>query len=171
MAEEAYDEKTERLGPELTHQIERAVLLRVIDQWWVRHLTALDELRTGIGLRAFGQQDPLVTFKREGYAMFQNLMDSISSEMARAIFHAEPAPAEAQRPRPLERAKAGRGRLIDQARESTAATPEPVRVGDKLGRNDLCHCGSGKKYKHCHWKQDRAAGATGGGGGKSRRKR
>ena len=164
LAEEIYDQKTERLGPELMHQVERAVMLRTIDQWWIRHLTALDELRTGIGLRAFGQQDPLVTFKREGYAMFQDLLAQISSEIARSIFFAEPVAPEAERPRPMDRAKTGRGRLIDQARQSTAATPEPVRVGHKLGRNDPCHCGSGKKYKYCCYKKDKAAGTIPGDG-------
>jgi preprotein translocase subunit SecA len=158
LAEEAYDAKTERLGPDLMHQIERVVLLRVIDQWWVRHLTALDELRTGIGLRAFGQQDPLVTFKREGFQMFQQLLQNIRAEVARGIYHAEPMPAEAAGPRTLAGATAGRGRLIDQAMASAAASAgaAPARVGVKLGRNDPCHCGSGKKYKHCHWKTDQA---------------
>ncbi len=136
------------------------MLLRVIDQWWVRHLTALDELRTGIGLRAFGQQDPLVTFKREGYDMFQSLMDNIQAEIVRGrSIYAEPAAGEPQRPRSMERARAGRGASsIDQARASTATRPEPVQTGEKLGRNDPCHCGSGKKYKQCHLKQDEAAG-------------
>jgi preprotein translocase subunit SecA len=166
LAEEAYDAKTERLGADVMHQVERAVMLRVIDQWWVRHLTALDELRTGIGLRAFGQQDPLVTFKREGYEMFQSLMTNITAEITRGIYHAEVVPADQPRRRVLDRATAGRGRLIDQAMESTANAPAPVKVGAHLGRNDPCHCGSGKKYKHCHMASDRASGtvpaATGG---------
>jgi preprotein translocase subunit SecA len=162
LAEELYDAKAERLGPEVMHQVERAVLLRVIDHWWVRHLTALDELRTGIGLRAFGQQDPLVTFKREGFAMFQGLLDGITGDVARAVFYAEVGPAETPRRPVLARATAGRGRLIDQAMAATTSVAEPVKVGAKLGRNDPCHCGSGKKYKHCHWQSDHAAGASGG---------
>ena len=166
LADDTYNAKAERLGAEMMHQVERAVLLRVIDQWWIRHLTALDELRTGIGLRAFGQQDPLVTFKREGYHMFQQLMASIQAEVARAAFFAEPMPVEAARPRSMAAASAGRGRLIDQAMASAAASAAtgPVRVGEKLGRNDPCHCGSGKKYKQCHWRADQAGGAAPAGG-------
>jgi preprotein translocase subunit SecA len=157
-AEEAYDEKAERLGPEMMHQVERAVTLRVIDQWWVRHLTALDELRTGIGLVAYGQQDPLVTFKRRGYDMFQELLGKITADVARGVFHAELVSAAESRRPVLDRATAGRGRLIDQAMAATTSAAQTVRVGTKLGRNDPCHCGSGRKYKLCHMKSDLAAG-------------
>jgi preprotein translocase subunit SecA len=123
--------------------------------WWVRHLTALDELRTGIGLRAFGQQDPLVTFKREGYGMFQGLKSNIQTEIVRGVFHAEPAQtASATETKLLEHSSASRGRMIDQARASTQATPQPIRADGAPGRNDACWCGSGKKYKHCHMRTD-----------------
>jgi preprotein translocase subunit SecA len=139
----------------MASQVERAVILRAIDMWWVRHLTALDELRTGIGLRAFGQQDPLVTFKREAFAMFQELKANIQTEIVRGVFHAEPAQAAAQtETKLLERASASRGRLIDQARQSTQAAPQPIRSDGAPGRNDPCWCGSGKKYKHCHMRTD-----------------
>jgi len=157
LAEEAYDARTERLGAEMMHHIERVVMLRAIDSWWIRHLTALDELRTGIGLRAFGQQDPLVTFKREAFGMFQSLMANIADEMVRGVFHAEPVSGEPERPRAMERQRAGRGALQAQAQAATAGPPVPVRVGQKLGRNDPCHCGSGKKYKHCHMRADVAS--------------
>jgi preprotein translocase subunit SecA len=157
LAEEMYEAKLERLGPELMTHIERAVMLRSIDTWWIRHLTALDELRTGIGLRAFGQQDPLVTFKREGYGMFQSLLENIQQEIVRGIFYAEPAVNEPVRPRTMQRARATRGPELD-AQEQAAQRPETVTVGVKIGRNDMCWCGSGKKYKNCHMKQDDANG-------------
>jgi preprotein translocase subunit SecA len=150
------EQKTERLGEETMARVERAVILRAVDTWWVRHLTALDELRTGIGLRAFGQQDPLVTFKKEAFAMFDGLKVNIQEEIVRGAFLAEPAQApEAARNTNLDKARAMRGRLIDQARQSTQATPEPAHAQSLPGRNDPCYCGSGKKYKHCHLKIDR----------------
>jgi preprotein translocase subunit SecA len=160
LAEEYYAAKTERLGEDVIHQIERTVMLRTIDHWWVRHLTALDELRTGIGLRAAGQQDPLVTFKREGYGMFQQLLGGIGADIARGVMLAEPVQqnaAPASR-RPLARTR--RGSLADVAARPAAAAaqaPAPSQLGDKIGRNDPCPCGSGKKYKQCHMKEDMAA--------------
>ncbi|MCE7938798.1 MAG: preprotein translocase subunit SecA, partial [Chloroflexi bacterium CFX6] len=110
LAGDVYDQKTERLGAETMHMIERSVMLRTIDQWWIRHLTAVDELRTGISLRSYGQQDPLVTFKREGYQMYQNLLANITHDTVRAVFFAEPMPAEAPRPRPAATTRVDRGR-------------------------------------------------------------
>ena len=159
LAEAAYDRMAERLGPEGMHDREKAVMLRAIDSAWIHHLTVLDELRQGIGLRAFGQQDPLVTFKREGFGMFQGLTRHISALIAHGIF-AERELMTTARPRTMERAKAGRGALIAQAEGASAAqeVPEPVRVGPRIGRNDPCYCGSGKKYKHCHMRIDGAMG-------------
>ncbi len=161
LAEEYYEAKRERLGDEVMHQLERTVMLRTIDHWWVRHLTALDELRTGIGLRAAGQQDPLVTFKREGFGMFQQLLGGIGGDIARGVMLAEPVQSQAvpsRQQRQLAKATAGRGSLSEVAAKSTAKAPEPVvRVGEKIGRNDPCPCGSGKKYKQCHMKEDMAA--------------
>jgi preprotein translocase subunit SecA len=155
LAQEAYDAKVERVGEETMHVIERSVMLRTIDQWWIRHLTAVDGLRTGIHLRGFGQQDPLVTFKKEGYEMFQQLMAGIEHDIVRGVYHAEMMQAEAARPRAMERARPSRGRMLDEAAQSVPdAPPEPVRVGPKLGRNDPCWCGSGKKYKQCHMRLD-----------------
>ncbi len=153
LASEAYEAKTVRLGAERMAQLERLVMLRAIDNWWVQHLTALEELRTGIWVVSFGQQDPLVTFKREGYAMFQSLLANIAEDTVRGVFFAEPVSEEDRSSRLLARARAGRGRMMGDA-QAGAARPVPVRVGAKLGRNDPCHCGSGKKYKHCHYRID-----------------
>ncbi len=153
LAAQAYEAKVARLGPELMAQLERLVTLRAIDNWWVRHLTALEELRTGIWVVSFGQQDPLVTFKREGYAMFQSLLANIAEDTVWGVFFAEPVSQEDRSNRRLARAWAGRGRMAGQA-QADAQRPAPVRVGAKLGRNDPCHCGSGKKYKHCHYRVD-----------------
>jgi len=135
LAQEYYDDKERRLGRELISRVERLVLLRVVDNLWIRHLTALDELRQGVGLRAFGQRDPLVEFKTEAYGMFQALMGNIRQDVARLIYHAEVVRQPA--PRPMREVREAGGR-------------RPVATAkEKVGRNDPCPCGSGKKYKHC----------------------
>ncbi|HAL62205.1 MAG TPA: preprotein translocase subunit SecA [Chloroflexi bacterium] len=142
LAERYYDEKERRLGGELISQVERLVLLRVVDNLWIRHLTALDELRQGVGLRAFGQRDPLVEFKTEAYGMFQALMANIRQDIARLIYHAEVVRQPAPRPMREVREPGGR-RPVATAKE-------------KVGRNDPCPCGSGKKYKHCCLRKEKS---------------
>ncbi|MFQ5886869.1 MAG: SEC-C metal-binding domain-containing protein, partial [Anaerolineae bacterium] len=139
LAQEYYDEKERGLGRELISRVERLVLLRVVDNLWIRHLTALDELRQGVGLRAFGQRDPLVEFKTEAYGMFQALMANIRQDVTRLIYHAEVVRQPAPRPMREVRELGGR-RPVATAKE-------------KVGRNDPCPCGSGKKYKHCCLRQ------------------
>ncbi|MEO8083821.1 MAG: preprotein translocase subunit SecA [Ardenticatenales bacterium] len=171
LAQEVYEAKTERLGADLMHQLERHVFLRTIDNAWIHHLTALDELRTGIGLRGVGQEKPLVAFKRDGFGMFQSLLLIIRENVVRGVFLAEPAEAPAARPappraQPADGALAGRGRgpqvnaprdsLFARAQAAATAGPPggPVRAQPKVGRNDPCWCGSGKKYKSCHMRED-----------------
>jgi preprotein translocase subunit SecA len=161
IADELYAAKVERLGEEVMLQLERAVLLRAIDQSWIRHLTALDELRAGIGLRALAQEKPITVFKREGFDMFQSLLAVIGENAVRGVFLAEPAEQEQQqrRPRAMDKAVAGRGDLLRQAQKAGAERkPQTVRVGPKLSRNAPCWCGSGKKYKQCHMREDAEAG-------------
>ncbi len=153
LADGFYGDKESRLGEELTRRLEKAVMLQMVDGLWVRHLTALDELRTGVGLRAYGQRDPLVEFKREAHGMFDQLTGNIQSEVVRGVFHAEVISQPARRPM---QAVHPRARVVTGA---SAPAGTPVTVGDKLGRNDPCWCGSGKKYKHCHLREDRAAAA------------
>jgi len=147
LAEQLYDEKEQGLGPELMRQLERAVMLRVVDNLWVRHLTDLDALREGIGLRAFGQQDPLVAFKREAHEMYGQLMGAIQHDIVHAIYRAQVVAAPQPRQmRAVHPSSSGEG---DGARK-------PIRREKRPGRNDPCWCGSGKKYKHCHMHQDTA---------------
>jgi preprotein translocase subunit SecA len=134
-------------------------MLRIVDSRWIRHLTDLDELREGIGLRAFAQQDPLVAYKKEAHEMYQDLVSSISHDIAYAIFHAQLVTRPAM---PVQRMQVNRTDGGGQA--------QPVRKGAKgeLGRNDPCWCGSGKKYKQCHMRSDQgrepaAAAAEGNG--------
>ncbi len=141
-AQALYDRREEELGSQALRQIEKTVVLAVIDTKWREHLAEMDYLRAGIGLRAMGQKDPLVEYQREGYDMFAEMVDSVKRDTARYLFHVQVA-QQAERARQEQRvhqqeAAAAGGRATRQA------------VSTKVGRNDPCPCGSGKKYKHCH---------------------
>jgi preprotein translocase subunit SecA len=137
-AEEAYDAKEEQLGAEDMRRIERFVLLRIIDSLWIQHLTGIDDLREGIGLRAYGQRDPLVEYKVEAANMFEGLLGTIQHDVTHTIYHV--TIVREQQPRPVQQ--------MTTNREDEDAR-QPVRAGRKVGRNDPCPCGSGKKYKKC----------------------
>ncbi len=150
LAEAAYDQKEAELGEETMRQVERWLMLRAVDSRWVRHLTNLDNLRQGIGLRALAQEDPLVAYKREAHRLYTELVDAIRSDVVHSIFKVQVAPAQATVTQPRYRSVAyGRG---DGAQERPR-TPERSQHRN-IGRNDPCWCGSGKKYKHCHWAID-----------------
>jgi preprotein translocase subunit SecA len=151
-AEAAYDQREAEFGVESMRLLERLLLLQTIDRLWVEHLTAMDEMRQGIGLQAYGQQDPLVAYKREAHDMWQQLLDNIRHTVARAIYHVslQQTPVQPQRV-PVGAAAGGGG--MDNLRENRpdqAAVPAAKSNGKKIGRNDPCFCGSGKKYKKCH---------------------
>ncbi|MHB9033925.1 MAG: preprotein translocase subunit SecA [Anaerolineae bacterium] len=138
LADEVYSRREAELGEDMD-KIERLVMLRVIDSHWVHHLTALDELREGIGLRAVGQRNPLVEYKREAFNSFETLLDEIKSEIAMMIMNV----------RLTTEPKAARATNYSGADgASTKSSPTPLRKL-KVGRNDSCPCGSGKKYKNC----------------------
>ncbi len=183
LAEREYEEMEQKLGSDFMRWWEKAVMLQTLDTLWVRHLTALDALRQGIGLRAYGQQDPLVSFQKEAFEMYNQLKAVVQEEVVRKIYHPELAgvapptqqPAEeADRVESAARMRWGGLRARDlqavhpnarTAGEMEATTPggtkqapEPVRVKKLPGRNDPCWCGSGKKYKQCHMKSDMAGG-------------
>ncbi|HVW33724.1 MAG TPA: preprotein translocase subunit SecA [Acidimicrobiia bacterium] len=170
-----YEEKEATVGAENLREIERRVMLSVIDQKWREHLYEMDYLQEGINLRAMGQKDPLVEWQREGFDMFEAMMGAVEDDFVRYVFHLqvvkeeEPAP---QRPRrlqysaaedPVQGAEALRqtavaehaaGGLVDEGvvaeAQDEAMVQAPVRVEKTPGRNDPCFCGSGKKYKFCH---------------------
>ncbi|MBI2854331.1 MAG: preprotein translocase subunit SecA [Chloroflexi bacterium] len=127
--EKLYQDREQQFGADM-RMLERLVMLRVIDSLWIEHLTAMENMRQGIGLRAVGNENPLVVYKREGHAQFEALMASIKYDVAHTIFHVT-----------ISRAKATP--MAQQARQK-----EAVAAG-KVGRNDPCPCGSGKKYKKC----------------------
>jgi preprotein translocase subunit SecA len=144
LADEAYDAKEARMGEEVMRQVERLVFLDVIDRLWIAHLTAMDEMRQGIGLQAYGQKDPLIAYKTEGYRMFQALLANLRHDIAHRIYHVEIV--RQMRPRAMEEAVTNR---TDDG-ESRKAKRAPAKAAAKVGRNDPCPCGSGKKYKNCH---------------------
>jgi preprotein translocase subunit SecA len=137
---EAYRQREAELGPENLRTIERLVLLRVVDIKWMDHLDAMDQLRHGIGLRAYGQQDPLVAYKFEAYQMFNDMIASIQEDVVRYLYRVKVVQPETERPR----------HVVENRYAGEEAGPrQPVRREQKIGRNDPCPCGSGKKYKKC----------------------
>jgi preprotein translocase subunit SecA len=167
-AAEFYRRKEERLGAEIMGRIEKMVVLQVIDEKWKDHLREMDDLKEGIHLRAYGQKDPLVEYKTEGFRMFMELIDLIDTEIVTTVFRLFPAQAQElpirgpQRPpqavRTTHDSAAGMGFQANREPVPGSAgqdpargeKPQPVRVAEKVGRNDPCPCGSGKKYKQCH---------------------
>jgi preprotein translocase subunit SecA len=148
-AEAAYDEREALIGEETQRIIERLLLLQTIDRLWVEHLTAMDEMRQGIGLQAYGQQDPLVAYKREARDMWDQLLANIRRTISHAIYHVNIQ----QNNVPNQAPSNGGGAAAQNLRENRAdqaALPGPRQSGKKIGRNDPCFCGSGKKYKRCH---------------------
>ncbi|MCG9969279.1 preprotein translocase subunit SecA [Pelotomaculum terephthalicicum JT] len=137
-SKEMYEAREQELGEEMMREIERVVMLRIVDEKWMDHLDAMDQLREGIGLRAYGQKDPLVEYKFEGYEMFQNMIDSIQDDVVRYIFRVNVV-------QPEQRQK----RQVVENRYAEEGPKQPVRRENKIGRNDPCPCGSGKKYKKC----------------------
>ena len=139
-AHSLYREREEALGEGVMRELERAVMLRVVDSKWMEYLDAIDELREGIGLRAYGQRDPFLEYTRESHEMFQSLIARIQEDIVRYAFKVRVAGEGAQ---PRQRA------VVAANRGGEGAPAKPVRRGRKIGRNAPCPCGSGKKYKYC----------------------
>ena len=159
LVEERHSGLEAELGEETQRLVERFVLLRTIDTLWVQHLTAMEEIRQGIGLRAYGQSDPLVAYKREAHDMWGQLLENIRSLVARQVFHArvvpgqrleQAAPANVRESGPSEEAAGGGVGAGEAAGSAGTATATRQRTVKKVGRNESCPCGSGKKYKRCH---------------------
>ncbi len=183
-----YADKEKQFSPDLLRWLERRIILDVVDSQWKDHLLSLDHLKEGIGLRGYGQKDPLVEFKKEAFVLFEDMMARIDNETVRYLFHVQ-IQQEAQSPqapaaqplrqvmptamaavasaearadetaphrlpdfaRALERRQERQQRDLQyQTGAAQAEAPKPVRAGAKVGRNDPCPCGSGKKYKRCH---------------------
>ncbi|WBF56535.1 preprotein translocase subunit SecA [Lysinibacillus sp. JK80] len=139
-----YDEKEAELTPERMREFEKVILLRSIDTKWIDHIDAMDQLRQGIHLRAYGQNDPLREYQQEGFAMFEDMVASIREDVAKYAMKAEIR-------NNLEREEVAKGQAVNPKEEGGASPKkQPVRKAENIGRNDLCPCGSGKKFKNCH---------------------
>jgi preprotein translocase subunit SecA len=179
-ARDAYTAKEEELTPDLMRELERFVILQVVDQRWREHLDAMDYLREGVHLRAMAQKDPLVEYRHEGHIMFESLGAAIREEVVLTLFHAQLAPDEADELQRAQEAAGANGGGLQYAHESlagadaiaaagggaaatatlamsgggstTAGAPRPIVKSERenIGRNDPCWCGSGKKFKKCH---------------------
>jgi preprotein translocase subunit SecA len=181
-----YDKKEQLIGADQMRQHERIIMLSVLDQLWKDHLLAMDHLKEGIGLRGYGQHDPLVEYKRESFAMFEEMMTRFEEDTVRYLFMmqvvdetgrnvfettqaVQPTSGDGDGSRPRRRVATSiddveeqfqrrKRRELESARMASAASGDSTRVqqvvrGEKIGRNDPCYCGSGKKYKKCHGAQ------------------
>ncbi|CCO07594.1 preprotein translocase subunit SecA [Desulforamulus hydrothermalis] len=137
-ARELYKAREAELGAATMREIERVVLLRLVDEKWMDHLDAMDQLREGIGLRAYGQKDPLIEYKFEAYEMFNNMIANIQDDVVRYIYRVNLVPEQ-----PREQ------RVVVENRTSDEGPRKPLRKEQQVGRNHPCPCGSGKKYKKC----------------------
>ncbi len=149
-----YEEKEARIGPEFMRFHERMIMLQVLDAQWKDHLYALDHLKEGIGLRGYGQRDPLIEYKKESFTMFEDLNARREEESVRYLYRFEPISQEEldARERAAEEARrrAQRQQNLVYSGGDGSAAPAAKRPAAKVGRNDPCPCGSGKKYKKCH---------------------
>ena len=124
-------------------ELERVILLRVVDEYWMDHIDAMDELRRGIGLRGYGNTKPIDAYKQEGFDMFEAMINGIKEEVTRRILT-----VEVRRPEESVQRRRVSKEVMNVGGEDQKK--QPVRRAKKIGRNDPCPCGSGKKYKYCH---------------------
>lgn len=143
LVKELYDKREQEIGPETMREFEKVVVLRAVDSKWMDHIDAMEQLRQGIHLRAYGGTDPLREYQFEGFEMFHEMIENIQEEVAKYIMKAH---VESN----LERQAVAEGQAVDPKAE--AEGKRPVKAEEKVGRNDPCPCGSGKKYKQCHGK-------------------
>ena len=148
-----YNAKQENLGDELMHELERVMMLRVVDEYWMDHIDAMEELKKGIQLRAYAQTNPVDAYKKEGFEMFEGMIEAIQQETIRRILMARVQTNEVRR----ERVAKVTGESGGSEDAASSGKKEPVRKTIKVGPNDPCPCGSGKKYKKCCYLKDKAA--------------
>ncbi|MBM3582291.1 MAG: preprotein translocase subunit SecA, partial [Alphaproteobacteria bacterium] len=148
-------EKAANFGPDLTRRVEKSLLMQVLDQVWKEHLLTLDHLRQGIGLRAYGQRDPLNEYKTEAFALFEQMLDRLRERVTTILAHVElrmEDPAQPLQPGPPK------GAMETRSDPAFARDPRPAfdandpATWGRVPRNAPCPCGSGRKYKHCHGK-------------------
>ncbi len=154
-----YAEKEAAIGAELMRRHEQVIMLNIVDSLWKDHLYAMDHLKEGIGLRGYGQRDPLTEYKRESFVMFTAMKERVEDDIVRLLFHLEPINEDEQRQEAIRRQRTRERQLVFSAPPKEAPAPVRREAAAKVGRNDPCPCGSGKKYKRCHGDPQRAAAA------------
>ena len=142
-ADQSYADREEQMSGENMRILERLLMLRSIDVHWVHHLTAMEGLRQGVGLHAVGQRDPLIMYKTQGHRMFQDMLQKVQSDVARSVYQASLGPANGTRAKAAPPPSSPMAKVNPKGRGGTPASR-------KVGRNDACPCGSGRKYKRCH---------------------
>ena len=164
LAKSAYGQKEKEIGEEDMRRVEKAIALQTIDTLWMNHLDEIDYLREGIGLRGYGQRDPLIEYKREAFELFSHLMENIRSTVVRTIFRVQATPTsqmQAEERKNLqfkgadsdaEQFAAAKQMQSSGGEKSQLVKQKPIINDNRVGRNDPCPCGSGKKYKKCHGK-------------------
>ena len=154
LAKATYDAKERAYGSPLMRELERVIMLRVVDEYWMDNIDAMDDLKQGIGLRAYGQHDPVIAYKEEGYQMFESMIESIKEETVRRMFLVRVQPQQE-----VKREKVAKETGAAGANDGSVVKKTPVRnAAKKVGPNDPCPCGSGKKYKKCCMQKDKEAG-------------
>ena len=152
LAVATYERKEATVTPTVMRELERVVMLRVVDEYWMDNIDAMDDLKQGIGLRAYGQHDPVIAYKEEGYQMFEAMIQAIREETVRRLFLVQLKPTQEVR----------RQRVAKEIGTNTPADKtvkkQPVKKAVKVGPNDPCPCGSGKKYKKCCMQKDKESG-------------
>ena len=143
LAVDYYEQREESITPGIMRELENLVMLKVVDSHWMQHLDAMDMLREGVGLRAYGQRDPLVEYKLEAYDMFQAMIDAIQDDVVRYMYRVNVV----TQPKVEDRLQ--NATVNNPSGDSEADAKKPVVKGEEIGRNDTCPCGSGKKYKNC----------------------
>ncbi len=161
LAKDIYEGREKQVGNDIMRQIERFVMLSVVDTFWMDHLDAIENLRQGIGLRGYGQRDPLVEYKNEAFRMFEQLLGAIDGEIVHRVYkiqiQGQPHVHENQSNPVREYTNTQEEHIMaNQDKKQKNLDPLPLNPNKRLGRNDPCWCGSGKKYKKCHLSSDLA---------------
>ena len=146
-----YEEKEQQIGSDDLREVERRLLLKTVDEKWMDHIDAMDELKDGIGLRAYGQKDPVVEYRIEGFDMFDSMIESIKEQLIGLLFHIQKK--EQAKNEQVVKITSESSTDIDQiggaSENNKKTTSAPVKADKKVGRNEPCPCGSGRKYKQC----------------------
>ena len=146
-AHQKYSEKAEEIGEKEIKELERVVMLKVVDEKWMNHIDNMDELKNGIGLRAYGQKDPVVQYRIEGSDMFEQMVEDIRTDVVKILLNVHKA-GDTRRKQTVEITKASQENL-NNLDNDTVRKQTVKKDGPSIGRNDPCPCGSGKKYKQC----------------------